>query len=169
MACDFMGIPQPWAYPGWLRFTAVLPQIYSGVNSQEQRILRICEALEVICKKVSAEDTGVSNLQKQVDALQADFNEFKESGFDDYYREQIAQWVADNMPAIMAQAAKGVHFGLNEQGYFVAYIPYSWADVTFDTGAVYALDTFGRLILRMDVDSPGETVNQTPETANRPK
>lgn len=167
MVDGFLGIPQPWLYPGWLQFTAVLPKLYWGVDSQEQRILRICKALEVICAKISTEDATVSDLQKQVDVLQADFEQFKTSGFADYYEQQISQWVADNMASIMEQATRQVYFGLTQEGYFAAYIPSSWDAITFDTGAVYSLDTYGRLILRMDTDSPS-TVDQTPETVERP-
>ena len=60
---------------------------------------------------------------------------------------------------------KQVFFGLNQEGYFVAYIPQSWSDIIFDTGWNFNEDTYGRLILRWDVDSV-YTVDQTSETVS---
>ena len=63
----------------------------------------------------------------------------------------------------MWTADKNLLFGLTLEGYFVAYCPESWSDIIFDTGMVYGLDTYGRLILRYDVDSPYDNVDQTHE------
>ncbi len=58
----------------------------------------------------------------------------------------------------------GIFFGLTQDGYFVAYAPDSWDSVVFDTGSDYTLDTYGRLILRMNVNgSNHDSVDQTPE------
>ena len=45
----------------------------------------------------------------------------------------------------------------------MAYIPESFDDIVFDTGANYGSDEYGRLILRWDVDDSGFAVNQRPE------
>lgn len=72
------------------------------------------------------------------------------------------------MADLLSAGIKQVYFGLTDDtysggtGYFVAYIPDSWSEIVFDTGAVYGLDTYGRLILRWDADSP-YSVEQTPE------
>ena len=95
--------------------------------------------------------------------LQELFDKFMDSGFDDYYLEQIEKWVNDNLAELYHLLVKQVYFGLTLEGYFVAYIPESWDDIIFDTGMVYGVDTYGRLILRWDVDNSGESVNQRPE------
>lgn len=70
----------------------------------------------------------------------------------DEVRDQLSNFIA------------GIFFGLTEDGYFVAYIPDSWNSIVFDTGADYTLDTYGRLILRMDVSgSEHDDVDQTTE------
>jgi hypothetical protein len=86
--------------------------------------------------------------REAVNKLTALFEQFQQSGFDDYYAAQIEQWVNDNMERIISSAMKMVFFGLTDDGYFCAYIPDSWSDITFDTGASYAdQTTYGRLIL----------------------
>ena len=67
------------------------------------------------------------------------------------------------MERIISKSIRMVFFGLTENGYFVAYIPESWREIVFDTGMVYNLDTYGRLILRYDVDSPNAIYSQVPE------
>jgi hypothetical protein len=99
-----------------------------------------------------------------LDKLQAEFEKFQESGFNDYYEAQVREWVSENLDYVFTQVAKQVYFGLNLEGYFVVYVPQSWDDIVFDTGHVYSEDTYGRLILRWDTEPDNtETVNQMPE------
>lgn len=150
-------------YAGFTEFNGVVPQLYWNVKSAEQRYHLICQKLhKLICYTDKITDS-VNTLDDELETLANEFLQFKESGFYDYYAEQIEQWIQDNLPYIYETTIRQVYFGLNEQGYFVAYIPESWNDIQFDTGSDYTLDTYGRLILRMDVDSLNESVVQTPE------
>ena len=64
------------------------------------------------------------------------------------------------MPNIISEAIKTVYFGLTLDGYFVAYIPESWTQIIFDTGAVYGTPEYGRLILSYDVSADAKPVEQ---------
>ena len=133
---------------------------------------------EVLCKvvKLLNENTGIFNTlverinlnTEEINKLKDLFQQFIDSGFDDYYKDQVEEWINSNLEYIFGTMAKQVFFGLNQEGYFVAYIPQSWNDIIFDTGWNYGEDTYGRLILRWDVDSV-YTVNQTPETSTQKK
>lgn len=125
-----------------------IPQIYWNVDSAEERLLAICNAMQAIVDYADSIGADVTELQEAVEFLNAEFEEFKTHGFDDYYAEQIEQWVDENMEGIISRAIKMVFFGLTEDGYFCAYIPRSWIGITFDTGANYAEDGYGRLILK---------------------
>lgn len=63
----------------------------------------------------------------------------------------ITKWCKDNFPKLMEAAVKNVFFGLTDTGYFVAYIPQSWQDITFNTtGLDITVDLcpeYGHLIL----------------------
>ena len=150
-------------YANFTQFTPALPEFYWNVYSAEQRMKHLCMELKKTIAYIEyvAKEADVSH--EQLAELEEQFEKFQESGFDDYYREQIEQWVNDNLGSIFETYSRGVYFGLNQEGRFVAYIPDSWSDIVFDTGADYTLDTYGRLILRMDVDSPYDHVDQTPE------
>ena len=152
-------------YPPLRNFCqTVLPAVYDDSLSY----------YEVLCKvvKLLNENTGIFNTlverinlnTEEINKLKELFQQFIDSGFDDYYKEQVEEWINNNLEYIFGTMAKQVFFGLNQEGYFVAYIPQSWNDIIFDTGWNYGEDTYGRLILRWDVDSV-YTVNQTPETS----
>lgn len=150
--------------PRFMDFTPgtwVIPKMYWDAFSIEQRWHAMCKMVsKLICY---ADDLGIrtDELTEIYTQLASDFEAFKEHGFDDYYKEQIEAWVNDNIETLYALLVKQVWFGLTLDGHFVAYIPESWDDIIFDTGADYSLDTYGRLILRLYVD--GQIVDQTPE------
>ena len=161
-AGDFVKFaPRWWAFAD---YTPIIPKFYWDVYSQEERIKAICEYLwKTICFSENTADNYQAVLDA-LDKLQAEFEQFKESGFNDYYEAQVREWVSENLDYVFTQVAKQVYFGLNLEGYFVAYVPQSWDDIVFDTGHVYSEDTYGRLILRWDTESDNtETVNQMPE------
>lgn len=47
--------------------------------------------------------------------------------------DQIVQLSPGFMENLISQAIKNVWFGINQDGYFVAYIPGSWSDIMFAT------------------------------------
>lgn len=139
-------------FDAWLDNTGSIPEIYWNTYSVEQRYKFLCCRLQKLVEY--CEQMGIQlNLHADaIDELAAEFLKFKEHGFDDYYKEQIYQWVKDNMQGIIERAMKMVFFGLNDDGRFVAYVPDSWSDLTFDTGAVFGRSDYGRLILRFEAD-----------------
>ena len=150
-------IPPFW---GFSAFTPTIPKLYWNVKSQEQRILNLFDLLnKLVCY---AEQMGIQlNVsQDELEKLKAEFEKFQDSGFEDYYEKQLAQWIKDNAATLFQLLAKQVYFGLTDDGHFCAYIPDSWSDVTFDTGAVYGQADYGRLILRFDADGTG-VINNT--------
>lgn len=145
-------IPDFWAFTA---FTPTIPKLYWDVRSQEQRILNIFQLLDRIICYAQAVGEEVNGYNEDIAALKEEFETFKESGFLDYYEEQLNTWINENMPELIQKAMKMVFFGLTDNGYFCAYIPDAWSDITFDTGAVYGTSQYGRLILRYDVDGTG--------------
>lgn len=153
-------------FPDWRPFTdavVTIPKMYWDGWSQEQRLSWIARQLHKIADyaEYMGEQTNITI--DMINELEAEFEQFKETGFLEYYQAQLNAWIHTHMPEIMGEACRMVYFGLNDAGYFVAYIPDSWDDIIFDTGAVWGKDTYGRLLLRMNVDASGENVNQRPE------
>lgn len=141
----------------------VLPAVYDDSLTYYELLCKITEKInEIIAKDDDATD-AILELKAELDELKEQFEEFQEQGFQEYYEEILSAWVDENLPGIIAQSAKMVFFGLTLDGYFVAYIPDALDDLIFDTGMQYGIDTYGRLILRWDVDDSADRVNQRPE------
>ena len=145
-------IPPFW---GFSNFTPTIPKLYWDVKSQEQRILNLFDLLDKVVDYCNQMGLQINVNKADIDQLRKDFEELKDGKFWDYYEQQITAWVEANMPEIMAKAAKMVYFGLTDDGYFCAYIPDALSALTFDTGMNYGTYTYGRLIIRMEVDGSG--------------
>lgn len=150
-------------YSGWTQYTPVIPKLYWDVYSAEQRMKQLCLNFD----KVEHYLDYVATLMNK---WNIEFSEEMEEQLTELWEavnnglEGAAQeWVANNLEWVFTHIAKQVYFGLNLEGYFVAYIPDGWDDIVFDTGMVYGEDTYGRLMLRWDVDDSSEFVNQRPE------
>lgn len=148
---------------GFIDYVPTVPQLYWNVNSNEQRYHVLCKELHKLICYADMLGDSLEVTHEQVDQLEREFEEFKESGFLDYYEKQLEAWINANMERILSKSIKMVFFGLTLDGYFVAYIPETWNEIVFDTGMVYGEDTYGRLILRWDVDDSAQNVNQRPE------
>lgn len=150
-------------FEGFTEFTPSIPKMYWDVKSQEQRIKAICEQFHKMICYANMLGNKLNDSLADIDELTEMFNKFIESGFDDYYAKQVEKWIDSHLQFIYEKTIRQVYFGLTLDGYFVAYIPDSWSDIVFDTGMNYQLDTYGRLILRWDADSPYDLVDQSPE------
>lgn len=67
-------------------------------------------------------------------------------------QQGIETWLTAHAAEVIAAIIKNVWFGLTNAGYFVAYVPDSWSDITFKTtGLDIILDLmpeYGHLVLQ---------------------
>lgn len=134
-------------FSAFTAFTPEIPKLYWNVKSQEQRYFTICEDLHKIICYLDCLSEHMNIDHEEIEKLKELFNKFMESGFLDYYEKQIEAWIDEHMPDIIGRAIKMVFFGLTMDGYFCAYIPKSWAGITFDTIADYENINYGCLVL----------------------
>ena len=161
MASYLPGLNFP-IYSGWTQYTPVIPKLYWDVYSAEQRMKQLClnfdkveHYLDYIAELMNEWNIEFSEeMQEELAKLWDAVNNGLENAVHD--------WITENLNYIFKTIAKQVFFGLTLDGHFVAYIPDGWDDIVFDTGADYELDTYGRLILRWNVENAAE-VDQTPE------
>ena len=133
-----------WCWP----YTMAIPKFYWDAESPEQRVKYLCMLYDKLMAYVDALKDNVNVDSEAIAELQDAFQKFMESGFDDYYAEQVAQWIAENLQKIIdAMTISTVYFGLTGDGYFTAYYPLSWKTVQFDTIADYSSDYYGCLVL----------------------
>lgn len=147
MAWNFPA-PAPLAPFGCWPYTMVIPKFYWDAESPEQRVKYLCMLYDKLMAYVDALKDNVNVDSEAIKELQEAFQKFMESGFDDYYTEQVAKWIAANLQKIIdAMTVSTVYFGLTDDGYFTAYYPLSWKTVQFDTIADYSSDYYGCLVL----------------------
>lgn len=159
----------PFAPFGWITgATPAVPDFYWNVVSQEQRWKFLCCNLKALVEYANQLGVQINASAEDIDKLQEDFEALKDGKFWDFYEQQIQAWVAQNMPSIIKSAISTVYFGLTDDGYFCAYMPESWSEITFDTGAVYGRSDYGRLILKMQTDSPSSIDNTYSYSLSQP-
>ena len=146
-------------YGSYTAYTPALPQFYWDVYSAEQRVKHICYEIDKIIAYANMLGVNINATHEDIEKLQELFQKFQDQGLAELYEKLLQQWVDDNMERIISRAVKFVYFGLTNDGYFCAYIPDSWDEITFDTGAVYGRSDYGRLILKMQTDSPNSIDN----------
>lgn len=133
-------------FPFITQYTPVVPKLYWDVYSAEQRMKwlskewdRIEHYLLDLCNQTNQNTEDIEELHKQ-------FQEFKDHGFDDYYREMLERWITEHFADIIETAIQVLFFGLTEDGYFCAYVPKNWSKyMVFDTGATYGASDYGCL------------------------
>lgn len=153
-------IPPFW---GFENFTPTIPKLYWNVKSQEQRILNLFDLLDKLVNYANQIGESVNYTKEEIEQLRKDFNNLFVEGseFWNLFEKKLNKWVDDNVKSLIQKSMKNVYFGLTKNGYFCAYIPESWSDITFDTGATYGLNTYGRLLLRYNVDGATGVIDNT--------
>lgn len=149
-----MYTPIPYFNP-WMLTNPTLPKLYWEVKSPEQLIATLYCIVNALKDYVNNFTDHINDNSEAIEELEELFKKFQESGFEDYYEKQLEKWINDNLPWIFKMFIKQVYFGLTDDGRFCAYIPSSWSDIKFDTGAVYGTPEYGRLILKFDPTGTG--------------
>lgn len=141
-------------YIGFTEFVATIPKLYWGVKSQEQRILAICEQLNKIICFADYLGGKITLNREDIDRLVSEFEEFKASGFDDYYLEQVEKWIDEHLHYIYAHTIGQIFFSLDDSGYLIAHVPVGWQQIIFSTPMDYSdQSSYGRLCLTYGFDT----------------
>lgn len=141
--------------------TPVLPSLYWDVYSAEQRWKAMGKLLKKLCEYVEYMGDEINIDRDAINDLYDEFQEFIDGHYDEYYKNLISDWIRDNFAELFSEGVKQVYFGLTNDGYFCAYIPDSWDEITFDTGSVYGRSDYGRLILRFEANPEIGTIDNT--------
>lgn len=92
-----------------------------------------------------------NSTQSDIDDLKQLFDDISAGRFPPEIAEGVTKWISEHFYDIVGDMAKMVFFGLTESGYFAAYIPDGWDDITFNTTGydiVLALQPeYGHLVL----------------------
>lgn len=112
-----------------------------------------------LIKRVSSYDETIAALNEwietntpKIDDLMA-FMEAMEAGdLPQAVQDAIVYWLQHNATEVISAIIKNVWFGLTPAGYFVAYVPESWADIIFKTTGydivIDLMPDYGHLVLQ---------------------
>lgn len=113
----------------------VLPLVYDDSISFYEVLCKLVQYLNNMIDTTNQNTADIEQLKKELAVVQAWINDFEPTVANDIIQKYIA---------------RGVYFGLTDSGYFVAYIPQTWATVRFNTtGKDITLPgrEYGRLVL----------------------
>ena len=95
-------------------------------------------------------DSWVEQHQQEYEELKSFMDMINAGTLPPAVYDKLRQWFFDNAFDLVGEMVKMVFFGLTDDGYFVAYIPEGWDDITFGTTdydiSVPGYD-FGHLVL----------------------
>lgn len=81
-------------------------------------------------------DEWKEEYQETVDKLQELYDDLISGRYPPEFVRNLKNWIVENGEDIILKLIRMVFFGLTEDGYFVAYIPDSWDDITFGTSGL---------------------------------
>lgn len=148
-------------WPAFFPSAPVVPKLYYDALSPEQRIKKLCEQLHRLCEYANELGIAINLDRTAIEELQADFQKFIDGEYDEYYKKVIYDWIHEHFADLIREGVRQVFFGLTDDGYFCAYVPDSWNEITFDTGAVFGRSDYGRLILRFEADPAQGVIDNT--------
>ena len=100
--------------------------------------------------KVQAQDNKIAELAATVHKLQNDVDDLINGKYINNYVKALATWIDNNLQQMVAKIIKYVWFEIDENGYFVAYIPDTWDFVDFGTELDPDNEDYGKLVLEWE-------------------
>lgn len=82
-----------------------------------------------------------------LDTLNDFMDDIMAGRFPEELENAFVKWSAEHTGDILMKSIKQVWFGLTDTGYFVAYVPESWRDVSFSTIDNFDDPNYGHLVL----------------------
>lgn len=114
----------------------VLPLVYDDSISYYEVLCKVCDYLNDMIDNQKEMSEEIQTLQSELKTVQEWIANFEPNVANDIIEKYIA---------------RGVYFGLNDAGYFVAYIPITWMSLNFGTtGYDYTtplMPDYGHLVL----------------------
>ena len=82
---------------------------------------------------VAAIKQWIVDTQPTIEDLQRLYNNIINGNFPPDMIAALTNWMEHNALDLVGNLVKSVFFGITDDGYFVAFIPESWSDITFNT------------------------------------
>lgn len=137
-----------------------LPAVYDDSLSYYEQLCKMHTELKKVLNEIEVNSEEIEKIKEAVAKFGELLDSWAAGKFDDVIEKEVIKWVEDNVTLIFDTYCKQVFFGLTDDGYFCAYIPKSWSEISFDTGMNFGTEEYGRLILRFFASGSGVINNQ---------
>ena len=131
----------------------ILPAVYDDSLSYYELLCKIVQKLNEMIEVDNEQSEAIKIIVKEIEELQSLFKKFIESGFDDYYKEQVEKWIDNHLNLIYDYTIAQIFFRLDDSGYLIVHIPDGWKQIEFSTPLNYSDQTsYGRLCLTYNME-----------------
>lgn len=116
----------------------VLPLVYDDSLSYYEVLCKLADGFKKLLALEEQNAKDIDSLQAAMEMVQQELEQIRTGDY---------AW----LQTIIQNAIKNVWFGITDAGYFVAYVPESWSDITFRTTeydyVTELIPDFGHLVL----------------------
>lgn len=109
---------------------------YPYINMTDLNLDYILKHINELIASVKDLDEWRLTHEAEYEELKALYDQIIAGDFPDSIKQAFADWMNRNALDLVGEMVKNVYFGINDEGYFVAYIPESWSDIIFGTSGL---------------------------------
>lgn len=106
---------------------------YPYINENDLNLDYILKHIKEILAVLKTLDGWVDKHEKEYEELKKMVDNLYNGNFNEGFANALVKWYRENITDIIGEFVKLVIFNITDEGYFVAYIPESWADIIFGT------------------------------------
>lgn len=125
---------------------------YSKIDKLEEKFQNQIDDFE---NKVNTENEAFradinAKIEQLDNTVQECYNEIQKlinGNYIETYVQALATWIDNNLQVMVSKIVKYVWFEVDENGYFIAWIPNTWDFIDFDTDMNPDSDDYGKLAL----------------------
>lgn len=111
----------------------MLFSVYPYHNFSDYNLDWVIQTVKELTPRVAELEEWRSEHEAEYQELKGLYDDIMAGRFPDSMINSLHDWLSRNAFDIIGEMVKMVFFGLTDSGYFVAYIPESWKDITFKT------------------------------------
>lgn len=111
----------------------VLPLAFDDSLSYYESLCKIADKLNEVIQSSNGIQPALEEIQSQINDLKNQIDDID------------TNYVMELIQSYLQQSIKTVSFGLTTDGYFIAYIPDGWNDISFNT--IQEGELYGHLVL----------------------